>query len=131
MDGLECQTTGRRGISLGGLECRTDNSFEVGENETEIEHNRSPRTTDEQALLSWQWVQRVRKRSSCQLRQNESPREYVIRGDGPLSEPNTSKVVSGQLEPGLVLHARPMTNEGRQLLDPGSIQDVAVIETDG
>ena len=53
---------GRTGISLGGLECRTDNSFEVGEKETEIEHNSAPRTTDEQALLSWQLMQRVRKR---------------------------------------------------------------------
>ena len=111
---------------MGGLECRTDEIFEVGE----IEHRIAPRTTDEQAILSWQLMQNDRIREHYQTRRIESPREYSIRDDSPLCEPEENKVYSGQLEPGLVLHACPMTKEGRKFLDQGSIQDVAVINQD-
>lgn len=74
---------------------------------------------------------RAQRTDQYQMRRPESPRVYTIRDEEPLSEPDEKLVVSGQLEPGLILHACPMTEEGREFLYSGSIQDVAVIIPDG
>ena len=47
--------------------------------------------------------------------------------DSPLTYPDESSVVRGQVGPGLMLHACLMTEEGRGLLGSRSKQDVAVI----
>ena len=65
------------------------------------------------------------------MRQPESPQVYTIRDDGPLCDPDEDKVLNGRLEPGLVLHACPMTVEGRIFLYSESKQDVAVINQEG
>ena len=129
LGGLECPTAGMRGISLSGLECPTDDNYEVGE--IEIEHRIAPRTTDENAKELWQLIQRDRNRRHYQMRRPESLQVHTIRDDGPLCDPDEGKVLSGQLEPGLVLHACLMTVEGRSFLYSESKQDVAVINQEG
>ena len=52
---------------------------------------------------------------------------YAVPDDSPLTYPDESSVVHGQLEPGLMLHACPMTEERRKLPGSRSKQDVAVI----
>ena len=56
---------------------------------------------------------------------------YAVPDDSPLTYPDESSVVRGQLEPGLMLHARQMTEEGRKLLGSRSKQDVAVKNPEG
>ena len=126
--GPERRTAGRRDISVDRLECRTDETFEVGEKE--IDHRIATRTTDEKARLLDQLMQRDRTREQHQPRQPERPRVFEIRDDGPLSEPEESKVFSGQLQPRLVLHACPLTKEGRVFNTVGSKQEVVVINLD-
>ena len=71
------------------------------------------------------------KRKHNQTRQPVGPRVYAIRDDSPLTNPDTSQVVSGQLEPGLIVHACPVTKEGREVLGSRSKQEVVVINQDG
>ena len=52
---------------------------------------------------------------------------YAVPDDSPLTYPDESSVVRGQLEPGLMLHACPMTEEGTEFVGSRSKQDVAAI----
>ena len=106
LGGLECRTE-RRGISFDGLECQPDDIFKV--REKEVEQRSATRTTDEEATLLLQLMQRNRVRDQYQVRQPESPRVYTKRDDESSSEHDDNLVFSGQLQRGLVLHACPMT----------------------
>ena len=106
LGGLECRTE-RRGISFDGLECQPDDIFKV--REKEVEQRSATRTTDEEATLLLQLMQRNRVRDQYQVRQPESPRVYTKRDDESSSEHDENLVFSGQLQRGLVLHACPMT----------------------
>ena len=55
---------------------------------------------------------------------------YAVPDDSQRAYPDESSVVRGQLEPGLMSHAFPMTEEGRKFLGSRSKQDVAVINPD-
>ena len=112
----------RTGSVLGGLE-ESDVTFAAGE----VEYSPAPRTTDEQAQLLWQVLQSDRNREIQQITPPENKIAYTIRDDSPLSFPAESVVRSGQLEPGLTLHACPMTQEGRELLHLRLKHEVAVI----
>ena len=120
--GLHPRLTRRTGTGFGGLEPHADENFEEGEREDRP----APRTTDEQAKLSWEQMQNDRKRKHNQTRQPVGPRVYAIRDDSPPTNPDTSQVVSGQLEPGQIVHASPMTKEEREFLGSRSKQKVAV-----
>ena len=85
---------------LGGLE-QPDYTVAVGG----VEHSTAPRTTDEQAKLPWQVMQCDRDRETKQKTPTDNKRVYAIRDDSPFSLPEERAVLSGQLEPGLMLHA--------------------------
>ena len=72
-------------------------------------------------------MQSDRDREIQQITPPENKKAYTIRDDSPLSFPAESVVRSGQLEPGLTLHACPMTQEGRELLHLRLKHEVAVI----
>lgn len=95
----------RRGISLGRLECRTDSKTQMKENN--IERTIAPRTTDEQAKYYGSKCKTPKttalpNESIAEREQPESLRVGTKREDEPLSKPDESSVLSGQLEPGLI-----------------------------
>ena len=117
---VQTRLRGRAGTFFGGLAMQTGDHFEGGERK----HRPAIPITHEQARLSWQLIQRDRKWKQNQTRPPEGPRVYAVPDDSPLTYPDEISVVRGQLEPGLMLHACPMTEEGRQLLGLKSKQDV-------
>ena len=121
--GVQQRLRRRTGPVLGGL---TEPDVILAAEE--VEHNTVPRTTDEQAQLRWQVMQSDPDRNIQQINPpRNTERGYAIRDDSPLSFPAESVVRSGQLEPGLTLHACPMTQEGRELLHLRLKHEVAVI----
>ena len=62
------------------------------------------------------------KRKSTKL---EPQRRFTIPDNTPLVQP--SQVISGQWEPGLILHACPITKEGRNFFDLNDEKLMAVI----
>ncbi len=109
------------GSSLDGLkELDPGLIFTVGERELRT----APLTTNEKSTRAWQVIQSERaKRQSVEV---EPPSIFAVPDDTPLVRP--SQVVSGQWEPGLVLHACPLTEEGRLLLGMKNMQSVGVID---
>ena len=113
--GVQQRLRRRTGPVLGGL---TEPDVILAAEE--VEHNTVPRTTDEQAQLRWQVMQSDPDRNIQQINPpRNTERGYAIRDDSPLSVPAEDVVRSDQLEPGVkVLHACPMTQEGREHLHP-------------
>ena len=70
-------------------------------------------TTNEEADRVWHAIQSKRmKRKPTKV---EPQRRFTIPDNTPLVQP--SQVISGQWEPGLILHACPITEEGRNFFD--------------
>ena len=121
--GVQPRLGRRTGSILGGLQPQPEEIVVVREEE----HNVALRTTDEQARLSWQAIQRERGFICSQITRTETQIVHAIRDDSPLRYPDKSSAIGGQLEPGLMLHACAMTEVGRNFLHSRSSQEVAVI----
>ena len=81
--GVQPWLRGRAGTLLGGLAMPTGDHSDGGEKE----YRPAPPTTDEQARLSWQRLQRDRKCKQNQTRPPEGPRVYAVPDDSPLTYP--------------------------------------------
>ena len=93
--------------------------FERGEKELRTDSF----TTNEKADRVWHVIQKERmKRKSTKL---EPQRRFTIPDNTPLVQP--SQVISGQWEPGLILHACPITEEGRTFFYLNHEKLIAVI----
>ena len=107
---------------LDGLkELDPDLIFTVGERELRT----APLTTNEKFVRAWQVIiqnERASKQSAVDL----SSRSFAVPDDTPRVQP--SQVVSGQWEPGKVLHACLLTKDGRILLGMEKLQRVGVID---
>ena len=110
------------GSSLGGLkELDPDLIFSVGERELRT----APLTTNEKSARAWQLIQSERaNRQSVVVEQPSS--SFAAPDDIPLVQP--SQVVSGQWETEKLLHACPLTKEGRLLLGMKNMQNAGVID---
>ena len=79
-------------------------------------------TTNEEADF-WHVIQKERmKRKSTKV---EPQRRFTIPDNTPLVQP--SQVVGGQWEPGLILRACPITEEGRTFFDLNDEKLIAVV----
>ena len=104
--GVQPRLGGGAGISLGGLEPGLGGKFVE-----ERKHRPAPWTTDETAELSSKMMQNDRKRAQTQTKQPESPRVCATRDNSPVTLPEDSSIVSGHLEPGLIVHECPMPSK--------------------
>ena len=93
--------------------------FAVGKRELRA----APFTTIEQSAQTWKVIQKERARRLSKI--VEPNRRFSIPDETPLVRP--TPVISGQWEPGLVLHACPITEEGRSLLGLVGKQTISVI----
>ena len=96
---------------LSSSSCRIEDlnpelDFERGDNELRTDSF----TTNEEADRVWHVIQkeRMKRKSTNEV---EPQRRCTIADKTPLVQP--SQVISGQWEPGLILHACPITEEGR------------------
>ena len=94
--------------------------FVVGERELRT----APLTTNEEADQAWKVIQKERVKRKTTLVETQGT--FAVTDETPLVPP-TSQVVSGQWEPGKILHACPMTEEGQILLGLKKSLMVAVI----
>ena len=96
--------------------------FERGEEELRTDSF----TTNEEADF-WHVIQKERmKRKSTKV---EPQRRFTLPDSTPLVQP--SQVISGQWEPGLILHACPITEEGRSFFDIKDEKLVGSISPEG
>ena len=73
-------------------------------------------TEDEARHQQWKAIQAVHPRSRRAPHDDKRPTEFLVDDDSPLVQPTIHAVVEGQLEPGLLLSACPLTQEGIDLL---------------
>ena len=93
--------------------------FERGEEELRTDSF----TTNEEADRVWHVIQNERmKRKPTKV---EPQRRFTIPDNTPLVQP--SQVISGQWEPGLILHACPITEAARTFFDLNEEKLIAVI----
>ena len=78
--------------------------------------SRSFLTEDEARHQQWKAIQAVHPRSRRAPHDDKRPTEFLVDDDSPLVQPTIHAVVEGQLEPGLLLSACPLTQEGIDLL---------------
>ncbi|CAM9829646.1 unnamed protein product [Scytosiphon promiscuus] len=90
------------------------------------EHLSAPLTSDEISQRTWHAIQRERR--DVEVVSEKS--QVINKDETPLIDQN-NKVVSGQLEPGLILHACPMTELGMELLRIPKHDHVNVIMSGG
>lgn len=93
----------------------------------EIGHRAAPRKTDKHAQLLRHVVQCDRECERKRIAAPESKNDHVIRDENPLCVPDESVLLSGQLEPGLLLCASPTAVEGSEVWHSRLRQDVAGI----
>ena len=95
-------------------------TFAVGARELKS----TPLTTKEETTRVWEMIQTERrKRKSTAV---EKQRTFAVPDDTPLIH-QTLQAVGGQWEPGLILHACPMTEERQRFLGLRENHMVAVI----
>lgn len=82
--------------------------------------------TTETSARAWQVIQN--ERTKRQYVAVEPPSRFAVPDDTPLVQPSQIVINSGQWEPGKVLHACPLTKEGRLLFGMKNIQNVGVID---
>ena len=73
-------------------------------------------TEDEARHEQWKAIPAVHPRLTWVSQDEERSTEFLVDDDLPLVQPTTHAVVEGQLEPGLLLSACPLTQEGIYLL---------------
>lgn len=91
------------GSSLGGLSAGV--FFVVRERECIT----TPLTTDETPTQSWQRLQEQRLLIEQAPAAVEQPRKWAVGDDSSLTMSTEDAVVSGPWEPGMILHACPLT----------------------
>ena len=69
-----------------------------------------------QSHEQWKAIQAVHPRSTRTPHAEERSTEFLIDDDSPLVQPMIHAVVEVQLEPGLLLSACPLTQEGIDIL---------------
>ena len=73
-------------------------------------------TEDEAQHEQWKAIQAIHRRLTYAAQDEEKSTEFLLDDDSPLVQPTMHAVVEGQLEPGLLLSACPLTQEGMDLL---------------
>ena len=73
-------------------------------------------TEDEARHEQWKAIQAVHPRSTWVPHDEETSTEFLVDNDSLLVQPTVHAVVEGQLKPGLLLSACPLTQEGIDLL---------------
>ena len=73
-------------------------------------------TEDEARHEQWKAIQAVHPRSTRAPHDEERSTEVLVDDESPLVQPTIHAVVEGQLEPGLLIYAYPLTQEGIYLL---------------
>ena len=71
---------------------------------------------DEAQHEQWKVIQAVHPSSTWASQDEERSTEFLVDDDSPLVQPTIHAVVEGQLGPGLLLSACPLTQEGINLL---------------
>ena len=83
-------------------------------------------TEDEAQHEQWKAIQADHPRSTWAPHDQERSTDFQVDDDSPLVQPTIHAVVEGQLEPGLLLSACPLTQEGIDLLQQTQVVVSAV-----